>query len=443
MLNKSLYLFIAQLSGYATRMMLPIFLVRTLTKAEYGSYSQFFLVEALIDTFFQMGSNQALYYFVPRDEKNAGAYFLNSLLLNIVLFTIGNSLIGVFRHTAADIMGMPVIVDLYWQLFGYTMILMMGTSAECYLISRNYVKQGAIFIFLRHFIVSIITLWAAYKFRRVDMIISALVAARTLSVIGVLIYIHFKMNGFRAEKYFTKFWDQFKYGAMLGMGGIMWAFLMRLHQVAVTKTYDIETFAVYSVGLRQIPVLQYYSQSVSSVVMSEVARFEKSGEWDKIRDLWNRVLERMYGIGIPITVFFLLLSKPLVVTLFTSEYAEAVPIFRINTIGMLYLVLNPTIILRAMNRNDITLKVQGGFLVLAPLLLYGGYRLGGMVGIIAAHAVLLLGVRVACHAVLNRIVKTRLPYFVSLPRMIAFYKHSFRKAWQMGVSRIAIIRGRA
>lgn len=433
MLNRSLYIFLAQVSGYATRMVLPMFLVRTLTKAEYGMYSQFFLVEALIDMLFQLGSNQALYYYVPRDEKNAGAYFINSLLLNVILFTSGNAIVGLFRHEVADLMGMPVIATMFWQLFMYTTFLMLGTSAECYLISRRNVKQGAIYIFSRHLLISIVTLWAAYRYRSVEAIITALVVARLLSVIGILLYVHIRIHGFRAERYFVNFWSQFRYGVLLGLSGIMWALLMRMHQIAVTKLYDIEVFAVYSVGLRQIPVLMLYNNSVSAVMMSEFTRLEKDRRWQEINTLWNDVVARLYGVGVPITVFFLLIAQPLVTTLFTQEYGEAVPIFRINTIAMMYLLLNPTLVLRAMDRNDITLKVQAGVLAVCPFLLYAGYRTLGLLGIISAHAVLVNSVMIVSMIVLNRMLPVHLDFFPHPRRVLKLYSGAYHQVRDKGL----------
>ena len=73
MLNRSLIIFASKLIGYCIRLILPVILVRIMTVADFGAYRQFFLIEMYVVTLFQFGINQALYYFVPRDERNAGA----------------------------------------------------------------------------------------------------------------------------------------------------------------------------------------------------------------------------------------------------------------------------------------------------------------------------------------------------------------------------------
>ena len=98
MLNRSLYLFSSKMVGYAIRLILPYFLVRLLTVEDFGTYRQFFLLQVYIQLIFQMGVNQALYYFIPRDEDNAGAYFINSLLLNLVIFGLALAGLAFFRE---------------------------------------------------------------------------------------------------------------------------------------------------------------------------------------------------------------------------------------------------------------------------------------------------------------------------------------------------------
>ena len=72
MLRQSSYIFVSKVIGYGIRILLPAFLVRVLTKADFGSYNQFFLIEVLFQTIFQMGVNQSQFFFVPKDPKNAG-----------------------------------------------------------------------------------------------------------------------------------------------------------------------------------------------------------------------------------------------------------------------------------------------------------------------------------------------------------------------------------
>ncbi|MFT5314499.1 MAG: O-antigen/teichoic acid export membrane protein, partial [Candidatus Krumholzibacteriia bacterium] len=248
MLGNSAYLFLAKTLGYGIRILLPVFLVRILTKADFGAYNQFFLIEIMFKTVFQMGVNQSQFFFVPRDLRNAGSYFINSLMLNVGLFVVAYSIIGGFRGEVADFLGMEILRELFWPLAIYSLLMMLNVTAETYLVARKLFIQSAVFDILRQVLASAATLAAAYITRDLESIIQALVWSRAVSLVGVLLYIHLKHNGFQSEKYFFGLGKQVKYGLMLGMAGMLWTFLMRMNELTVSRFYDIETYAVYAAG---------------------------------------------------------------------------------------------------------------------------------------------------------------------------------------------------
>jgi O-antigen/teichoic acid export membrane protein len=431
MLGKSLYLFLSQALGFGIRIILPVFLVRIITKAEYGAYSQFFLLEVLIQTIFQMGVIQSLFYFVPRDEKNAGGYLLNSLTLNIGIFSVGYTLVWFFRSWVATETGMGIILDFFWYLSSYSLLMILNVCIVSYLSARQEILSASIITILREIIASIATLIAAFTFRTLESIFLALVLARALTFLVGVAYIHFKLNGFASERYFFGIREQVRYGLVLGIGGTIGTIGMRFHELIASRYYPEDVFAVYAAGLKQIPILQFLSQALAAVALAQFAKLVKDDDWEGVRKLWDSVLGTMYGLGIPLIVVFLLISKPLVLLMFTDAYAGAVSIFRINTLATFALVLNATLVLRAIDRNDVTLKINLGMLIILPFSLYGGMKLGGLDGIICVHMLILLASKVAAHAYLNRLSPVPLPYIASRQSLIEFYRSSWYKGLDM------------
>lgn len=427
MLRDTSYIFVAKVIGYGIRILLPAFLVRVLTKADFGAYNQFFLIEILFQTVFQLGVNQAQFFFVPKDPKNAGGIFLNSIFFNVGLFAVAYSVIGVSRHQISEFLNMPVLVDLFWPLAVYTLLLMLTVCCSTYLMARKKFLQSAVLEVVNQVVVSIATLVAAYLTRDLKAIILALVLARFVCVVLTLAYIHFRTNGFASEHYFVGARKQFMYGVTLGVAGMLWTFLMRTHELFVSRFFDLETFAVYSAGCKRIPVLMFFTESIGPVALVQFAQLKAAEDWEGIRDLWNKVLGMTYGVGIPITIFFVLIAQPLITLMFTSEYQEAVFIFQINSVAALYQLLVPSRVLRAMDRNDISVKVHAGVLLALPFALYAGMTVAGMKGVIVAHAVMLILGRVAVNFVLNRIAPIRLRYVPPVADVWGFYRESFAK----------------
>jgi len=427
MLSQSAYLFAAKVLGFGLRLLLPIFLVRVMTKADIGAYNQFFPVETLLRTLFQMGVNQSQFFFVPRDRENAGGYFLNSLLLNALLFAVGYSLVGVFREQAADFLGMPILTLYFREIVIYGVLLMANVTAMTYLMASKHFKQAAFFEINMQVLASIATLGAAFYTRDLRTILVALIVSRGLSFLMVMAYIHFMHRGFRSKRYFFDIKQQVKYGLVLGVAGMLWTLLMRMHEVTVSKFYDLETYAVYAQGLKQIPILQFYSQSITSVALVHFAQLVKDDDWAGVQAYWNKILASLYGLGLPITLFFLVVAQPLVILMYTQDYAQAVPIFRINAIGWLFFLLNPALVLRAMDRNDMTLKIHLGIMVLLPVVLYAGMKSYGLVGIIIAHALMLIGGRVVTMLFLNRLAPVHLAIIPSRRDVGEFYRNGYRR----------------
>lgn len=433
MLNQSLYIFTSKMAGYAVRLVLPYFLVRLLTVGEFGSYRQFFLLEMYIGSLFQLGLNQALYYFIPRDLRNAGAYFLNTIVLNFVVFSLAFTAIGLTVGPLSSWLNMAVLRDMFWLLVGNVVVLMMVVASDCYLTARQNVKAAAIFEIAGQTLMSIACVAAAYFTRRLDAILTALLVARAAQLAGMLVYVHWRLHGFRAERYFFGIREQVRYGVALGAAGTLFTVLLKLHEFFVSRYYGTEGYAVYSAGCTDIPLVRIFTQAVAMVSLGQFAVMEKQGDWAGIRRVWDRIMTSSYAITIPVVVGLVVVADPLIRLMFTDTYAEAIPIFQVASVLKIAMVFNATLVLRAMSRNDVSIWTNVISLVLAVPLLYAGMKLGGMVGIIIAQAALLTGNRLAAVVWMNRIIPVHLPYVVGWRQLRAFY----RETWDEGRARLA------
>ena len=438
MLNQSLYIFSSKMAGYLIRLALPYFLVRLLTVSDFGAYRQFFLLEMYIAGLFQLGLTQALYYFIPRDIRNAGAYLLNSVLMNLAVFGIAFTGIRLAVGPLSRWLNIAILQDAFWQLAAYVMIMVLTIACDCYLVARQRVKVSAFFEIAGQTLSSLLCVIAAFVARRLDAILIALVIARGIQLLGMLAFIHWRIHGFRAERYFFGIREQLRYGVVLGASGTLFSLMLRLHEFFVSRYYGTEGFGIYSAGCTELPFIQMFTQSLAAVALGQFAKLEQENDWEGIRRLWHRFLVSSYAVALPVVALLLLVSKPLVLFMFTDTYAAAVPIFQINTLARLGLVFNAALVLRAVNRNDVSIWTTAVTLAAAPVLLWVGNEVAGMVGIIAANGILMLGCRLGGNIIMNRIIPVRLPYVVSPKDLLEFYHES----WTKGRATLASLRHR-
>lgn len=437
LLNSSLYIFASKLVGYGIRLVLPFFLIRLLTVSDFGAYRQFFLLESYIGALFQLGLNQALYYLIPRDLRNSGSYFLNSVLMNIIVLTVAFTVIGISVDPLSRALNMDILRDAFWTLAVYVLVLMLTVGCDCYLTSRGCVKAAAGFEVLGQVMVSGISVMVAYSTRDLSSVLVSLVIGRSLQLLAMVSYIHWRLHGFRSERYFFGIREQVRYSIVLGAGGTLITMLTRLHEFVVSRYYGTEGYAVYSAGCTELPFIQLFTQSVAVVALGQFAVLEQKNDWEGIRRLWRRVLTSSYAVAVPVTVVLLLVARPLIIFMCTDVYADAASIFRVNSLVKLGLVFNYTLVLRAMNRNDITMWINIVALVLAPFLLYGGMLLGGMVGVIVVQALLMVGTRIVGMVLMNRIIPASLPYAVGPRDVLGFYREALAKA----MAKLRAVRG--
>lgn len=431
MLRKSIYIYVSKMGGYLVHIALPMVLVRILSMADFGSYRQFFVMELTVLTIFQLGVNQALYYFIPRDQKNAGAYFFNSLFLNVALFMIAFTVLRLFAAPLGTLLKMPLLTEFFWLLALDTLCIMLGASAECYLLARDRVKVQALLEICGRVFISLSTLVSALIWRDLGRIILVMVLARCVQLAVQLLYIQLAMRGFGSERYFFDLWQQIRYSVVLGAGGSLGAFQGRIHSLVVSGMFGRETFAVYSAGCTEIPVLQYFGQSLATVSLGQFALLVKDGKPEEIRRLWREIMAHMYGFTLPVVIGFLIIAKPFIVLAYTSAYAGAVTIFMINSLIKLNFIWNSTLVLRALGRNDVTFWLSLGMVAIGtPLMMLAG-KLGGTVAVIALHGTLLIGGRILAVYLLNRISGLHLAYVVRPREIMAFYRDVWVKAGKL------------
>lgn len=431
MLNSSLYIFGSKLVGYSIRLVLPFFLIRLLSVSDFGAYRQFFLLESYIGALFQLGLNQALYYLIPRDVQNAGSYFLNSVLMNILVFTIAFTVIGFALEPLSGALNMAILRDAFWTLAIYVVALMLTVGCDCYLTARQCIKAAAAFEVGGQIVVSALSLLVAYFARDLHLVLVSLVVGRTLQLLAMVSYIHWRLHGFRSERYFFGIREQVRYSVILGAGGTLITMVMRLHEFVVSRYYGPEGYAVYSAGCTELPVIQMFTQSVAVVALGQFAVLEQKNDWDGIRQLWRRVLTSSYAVAVPITIILFVAAKPIIIFMCTDVYADAAPIFRVNSLIKLGLIFNYTLVLRAMSRNDVTMWINVVALLAAPFLLYAGMKTGGMLGVIEVQALLMIGTRLLGTFLMNRIIPAPLPYLVSVGEVVGFYREVVDKGRTM------------
>jgi O-antigen/teichoic acid export membrane protein len=107
------------------------------------------------------------------------------------------------------------------------------------------------------------------------------------------------------------------------------------HQFAVAGRFDIATFAIYSVGCLQIPLVDFLAGPTCNVMMIRMREESHDGRFDQVLAIWHDSTRKLALVFFPLAGFLLANAFPLITLLFTERYAAAVPLFQIFSLSII------------------------------------------------------------------------------------------------------------
>jgi O-antigen/teichoic acid export membrane protein len=324
---------------------LPLALVRIFDQAAFGTYKQLFLIYATFYSIGQLGMAESLYYFVPRAPRRGGIYVANSMLSLGVAGVIGLGLLCADAPALARWLGNPELAR-HLPVLGLFVMLMMPTAAlETVMIARHRYARGAASYVISDVVRALALLLPALAWRSLDgLLIGATVfAAARLS--ATLVYLGRAFEGGLRPR--AALWrEQLAYAVPFGAAGLVETLQLNYHQYAVSHHFDPATFAIYSVGCFQLPLLELVASPLTNVMMVRMA--ETAGESSaEALAIWAGTTRALALVFFPVLAFLLVAAPEIIVVLFTDAYRASVPIFMIWSLAVALTVLPTDGALRA------------------------------------------------------------------------------------------------
>jgi len=155
------------------------------------------------------------------------------------------------------------------------------------------------------------------------------------------------------------------------------------HQYVVATRVDAATFAIFAVGILQMPLVDIIATSTASVMMVKISA---GGDRDTraVLALWHDTVVRLSLVVFPLVAFMLIAARDLIVLVFTEAYAASVPIFQLSTIAILPACLCVDAVLRAHAQTRVLLVLNLVRLAVVAGLIGGFLTVFGLRGAVAA-----------------------------------------------------------
>jgi O-antigen/teichoic acid export membrane protein len=337
---------------------MPLFLTRFLSKYEYGIFSQFYVVVNFCSMIFTLGIHSNLYYFYP----NANEQERKSLIVQTIIFLM------LFTLIAIGLINIPILGKL---IIGQGDLL-------------NYVSFISLGIF---FILPVIVIEPLYV-AKVDNLTSvfyppAAVLLKLVFVIGLAVYWHslnavlygvllasfssfafvmiYSFKGIDVKKIRAFFnvelaKKQLSYSIPFGLTLVLNTLALQFDKIICISFLAPAAFATYSVAFYGIPGVHQVYQSLSQVYLMKMASKHHENKINEISDIYKSLVTKTYSFSIPAILIVSLYAKRIIIIFFTSNYIDAVPLFRTYIFSFLIFMLGAGLILRATDKTILSLK---------------------------------------------------------------------------------------
>jgi O-antigen/teichoic acid export membrane protein len=396
----TLMLMTSRAFAFAVTFFVPAILARVFTQTEFGTYKQFMLITYTLFSFGQLGLAECLFYFLPANPARAGRYVVNSVVMLGVMGILLASVLLLNSTEAARWLNNESL-DSYMPLAGtYLIFMLMGTVLEITMITRKRYRLATI------------TYVASDIFRAALLVVPALVTRSlewtfiggitfcVMRVTGVFWHLRTEFQpGLRFDPVLLR--QQFAYALPYFCYVVLHIIQQNYHQYAVSWHFDAATFAVYTVGCLQIPLVDFMATPASNVMMVQMGEDLRKGRLERLLNVWRDTTRRLAFVFFPLVGLLAANAYHLITLLYTTAYAASVPIFVVWSLSILFSACQTDGVLRTFAENRFLLIINLTRLSMIVLLMswsFSQFHLMGPViltlgGILIAKAMAIARIR--------------------------------------------------
>ncbi len=335
-------------------------LARTLSKYDYGTYSQGLLIISFLSPIFSLGLENAVNYFFNKtpDQKEKKGYintifsvcWISGIVCGVLILSLGKFWEGYFQNSA--ILGLLIyvafrpciqnLVALYQPIF----------------ISCGYAKTIAV----RNLIISI---------AQISIVGGVSVALDDIKLIFFLLLLMdfiqlfcfaciFGKRKFRISLIKIRF-DLVKeimiYAVPMLLSTSIGTFSINIDKLMVSGLMSTEDYALYSNVSKELP-FAFIASSFTAVVMPYIIKYIHQKDWQLFKKLWSEYLELGYKVTWPLCVGAAVFAPEMIEVLYSGKYlsADGIMVFRIYTIVAMSRFTYFGMVPAALGKTEVILK---------------------------------------------------------------------------------------
>lgn len=391
LIRSTVILAFSRFANYSLLILSPILLVRILDPDSFGQYREFMAYAMLLASIATFSIPSNLLYFIPHQPANTRQYSSNSNWMVFGTSTLMCILVWLFResinrNTSADFLA-PLMI--------YVFLFVNLDIVESYWLARKQASRVLYYSTSRTIVRLTAVLCTAAITHSVDAVLTALIVAEIVRILVVVVILNReRLLSLRINP--TVLRQQLTFIVPLGLASSLHFLNLYVGQIAIAVKLGVAALAIYTIGSYQVPILDIVRSAISDAIFPDMVHEATRDDTDRLR-LWKRGNIAYSFLIVPTFVVLIWYADVLIPFVFTEQYADAIPIFRILLIVMVVQCFEFSSPLRAANRNRFLLAGNGillGVNILCILIFFIYFEniaiFGPAIGIVFGYVIQLL-----------------------------------------------------
>ena len=453
------FVMIGNLVSFIVSVCFPVVLVRVFTVEQYGSYYQIIACAGLMGLMFSIGLRPSLFFFSVKNPDDHQQLIFNALVVNIVLCAVVFVISFFFLDSIAKYMSIEAYLVFIPIMALYLAAENFSTVLTAHFLITDRSKYVALTTSLFAVSRAVVLITVAVASRSVAVSLSALViytVIKTTVVLFILRTDKSQRGAVSLVRVIPTLSMQLKYSLPLGLSAIVRTAVTKIDKAIISGSYGASSLAMYQVGFFRLPIVTMFYNSLAEVMLPRLTRSLAVGNKKDAFHVWVSAIEKSALVFFPFSLYFMAVGDSFIEVMYTSNYLDAVPVFRACMMITVFQAVSYATVIRAAGKTryilwldilaaltfvaalpvlkshygmlGVALSVVGSYLVYAVSVVTVNVRLlnfrfrdlplARVFGLLAVSIVVVFGVRFLCSLLFQNDILIMLFSALSIPLVI-------------------------
>jgi lipopolysaccharide exporter len=338
-LRSGMYSFMERISAMIFGFGSFFFLVRVLTKEEFGVYALFLTSTAFIEVARNgLIQNAQIKYLTTADEKDKSTITTASFVLNVILTFFSVGVIFLLAELASRIWEASLLKPMFY-IYTLVTILLIPFSQFNFvqqanldfkgIFYSNFIRQGFLFLYI------FTAFWFEFEILLLDLVWVMAVGAAFASLIAYFFVKNYLLLSSKIDWLWVK--KLFHFGKFVFGTNVSSMFFKSIDQMMLGGIISTASVAIYNTAIRISNLVEVPTTSVAAVVFPESAKKMALEGKKAVKELYEKSVAAIFALILPGLLFVLVFPEFVILVVAGEKYLDTVPILQVTILYSLFI----------------------------------------------------------------------------------------------------------